>query len=482
MSASPRFKMVLAAESGLSGTWEFSTPEAVVVGRDPRCAVHPLSGDELLELSRFHALIEWDGKEAMIQDLGSLSGTWLNCHLIGRREAGEKARTSGGEGTLAGGEGVKLADGDLITLGPLWLRIFITDARNEKAVFQTGGLCPGCGAPLPHNTTLSTPDALCDKCRPNPLAALKLLQTGLKRRVATLNSLKSIRVEKILGKGATSAVFMVTNKKTARQLALKVMPPSISNNNWARKSFLREAALGRALRHTNVVSLYEYGHYAGAHYVLMEYCRGGSSEEERLKAGGKLSLERALSIILPVLDGLDFLHNVKLATNLSDGSDNNRSTVGLIHRDIKPANIFLGGDDGLTPKIADIGVAKFHLEGGSCDTRTGTVAGSPATMPRQQAMNFKHAGPAVDIWAAAASLYKLLTGEYPRDFPQDTDPWQIVMNEKPRPLLDLLPDAPPHLAEALDLALVDEPAIHHQTAAEFKSALLKAIELDDIWI
>ena len=482
MSAGSRFKLVLKAESGFSGTWEFPEPESVVIGRDPRCAIHPQTAGDFLELSRFHAVIEWNGQEAQLHDLSSLSGTWLNCHLIGRRQAGEHAAGGNGDRRPSRSEGVKLSDGDLISLGPLWLRVQVNDSAIEgSAAVQAAIRCPGCGKAL-QATTLSCPDALCEVCRPNPLAALKLLQTGLKRRISTLNSLKSLRVDKMLGKGATSAVFMVTNKKTDQCSALKVMPPSISNNNWARKSFLREAALGRALRHENVVSLYEYGHYAGAHYVLMEYCPGGSSEEERVKAGGRLSLERALSIILPVLDGLDFLHNVKLSTNISDENGQRHSTIGLIHRDIKPANIFLGGGDGLTPKIADIGVAKFHAHGGSCDTRTGTVAGSPATMPRQQAMDFKHVGVEVDIWAAAASLYKLLTGEYPRDFPSDTDPWKIVMNEKPRPLLELLPDAPPHLAEALDQALIDDPEIHHQRALDLKNALLKAIELDDIWV
>ncbi len=199
------------------------------------------------------------------------------------------------------------------------------------------------------------------------------------------------------------------------------------------------------------------------------------------KRGGKLSVERALSIILPVLDGLEYMHRVKLAAVHPDGPAE-AGSVGLIHRDLKPANIFLGGEDGLTPKIADIGVAKFQGKGGSCDTRTGTVAGSPATMPRQQAVNFKYARPEVDIWAAAASLYKLLTGEYPRSFPQGQDPWQVVMNDQPRPLRQLLPDAPYHLAACLDEALIDDPAIIHQRASSFKAALLTAVEKDDILI
>ncbi|MDR0880942.1 MAG: protein kinase [Candidatus Adiutrix sp.] len=478
MSGLNPLKLILTSEAGPAGTWEFTGPEAVVIGRDPLNLVHPAPEEDCPGLSRYHAVIEMGSRRGLLWDLGSLSGTWLNGHLVGQRSLEEWRPESG---LLVQGDGVELADGDVIALGPLCLRVLLADAILERASHRKGTHCPGCGQPLKRPTTFRAPDALCQQCRSNPLAALKLLRTGLGRRISTLAPLKSLRVDRLLGRGSTSAVFLVTRKKSEVNLALKVMPPSVSDNNWARKSFLREAALGRALHHPNLARLYESGFYSGVYYVLMEYCLGGSSEEERLRCGGRLSLERSLSIILPVLDGLEYLHKVKLATaNLGGGRS--KSSVGLIHRDLKPANIFLGGDNGLVPKIADIGVAKFHGRGGSCDTRTGSVAGSPATMPRQQAMNFKYAGPEVDVWAAAASLFKLITGQYPRDFPLNCDPWQVVMSEKPRPLRSLWPEAPAHLAQALDEALVDDPVIRHQTAAGLKEALLAAIEQDDIMI
>ena len=470
--ADPALKLTLTAKAGLNGTWEFTEPALIHMGRDRRLNVSPGPGPELAGLSRFHAVIDLDGGRAVLHDLGSLMGTRLNSHLVGRR--GPAGRLG-----LPSGEGVELADGDLIQLGPLWLRVFLGDSA-KASHNNLSNACAACGCPLAQPTTSKIPDALCDRCRANPTAALKLLRAGLSRRVAALAPLEGLRVEKTLGHGATSAVFLVSRKKCASRLALKVMPPSVSDNDWARKSFLREAALGRALRHPNVVRLYESGRYGGVFFVLMEYCPGGSSEEERVLAGGRLTPERALSIILPTLDGLDYLHNVRLAATAGGGEEaGGRASLGLVHRDLKPANIFLGDD--LRPKIADIGVAKFHGWGGACDTRTGTVAGSPAAMPRQQAVNFKYAGPEVDIWAAAASLYKLLTGEYPRNFPPDRDPWQVVMNEKPRPILALLPEAPPNLAAAIDQALIDDPEIIHKRALDLKTALIKAAELDDIF-
>ena len=470
-----QLKLVLSAEAGLSGTWEFTEPAIIHLGRDRLLDLHPGPGPEMAGLSRFHAVIELAGGRAAIRDLGSLMGTLLNGHLVGRRLPSKPPPRGG---PPARGEGVALADGDLIQLGPLWLRILLGDAAPDRP--PSSGICANCNRPLARPAPLKTPDALCEHCRSSPMAALKLLRAGLNRRLADLAPLAGLRVEKNLGQGATSAVFLVSRKKSQTRLALKVMPPSVSDNAWARKSFLREAALGRALRHPNVARLFESGHYGGAYFLLMEYCAGGSSEEERISAGGRLSPERALSIILPVLDGLDYLHNIHLTTVMTGEAPQGPSSVGLVHRDLKPANIFLGGDGCLTPKIADIGAAKFQGRGGSCDTRTGATAGSPATMPRQQAANFKHAGPEVDVWAAAASLYKLLTGEYPRDFPPDRDPWPVVMNENPRPLLALLPEAPPNLAEALDRALLDDPEIIHKRAVDLKAALLNAAELDDI--
>jgi serine/threonine protein kinase len=260
------------------------------------------------------------------------------------------------------------------------------------------------------------------------------------------------------------------------------MSPAVSENEWARKSFLREVAIGRALKHRNVTKLYDFGFYGGAYFYLMEFCSGGNIEERRLSSGGTLSPAEALSVILPVLDGLHYLHNVKLAAAKVEDHLSPESR-GLVHRDLKPANIFLGGDNGLEPKIADIGVGKLYNNSLTYGhTRTGSVAGSPATMPRQQVIDFKHAGPEVDIWAAAASLYKLMTGEYPRDFPEEEDPWRVVLNKPAVPVRRRRPDIPEHLADALDLALEDNPKIIHQAAGSLKAALLEACRADGLVI
>ncbi|MDR1546351.1 MAG: protein kinase [Deltaproteobacteria bacterium] len=473
-------RLILSADFGEPQVWEFVGPRAVVVGRGQGSTLKLPDVEEFRIVSGHHCVVELSRNRAFLRDLGSLNGTFLNGHLVSRREEDRL------QGVAVSGFGVQLKDGDVMTLaGSLSFRVGLVD----EAVYEPGGSmaaleinprCPACGkvhlpAPLSKYA-----DVLCQECRPNPLASLKLLKAGLNRRIKALDPLTGLRITKTLGRGSTSAVFLAERKDNKAQMALKVMSPAVSENEWARKSFLREVSIGRALKHPNVTKLYDFGFYGGAYFYLMEYCPGGNCEEKRLEAGGRLQPVEALSLVLPVLDGLHYIHNVKLAAGRVDDLRAPESR-GLIHRDLKPANVFLGGPDGTAPKIADIGVGKLYNVGESYgNTRTGSVAGSPATMPRQQVINFKHAGPEVDVWAAAATLYKLVTGEYPRDFPEEEDPWRVVLNRAPVPVLRRGVKVGDHLALALDEALVDNPAIKHQTALSLKASLLAAARLDGL--
>ena len=136
-----------------------------------------------------------------------------------------------------------------------------------------------------------------------------------------------------------------------------------------------------------------------------------------------------MPIIRQVLKGLAYAHEVQLSG--IPAKDGRKTAVrGLVHRDVKPANIFLQRNPkGVVAKIGDYGLAKaFDLAGLSGHTVAGAVGGTPYFMPRQQVLKFKFARPEVDVWAAAASLYYMLTGNLPRDFKEEDDPWVTVLN------------------------------------------------------
>jgi serine/threonine-protein kinase len=108
-------------------------------------------------------------------------------------------------------------------------------------------------------------------------------------------------------------------------------------------------------------------------------------------------------------------------------------------------------------------------------TRTGDVRGTAEFLCRKQVINFKRAGPEVDVWAAAASLYFMLTAATPRDFPDDRDPWLTVLETDPLPIRRRRPELPAGLAEVIDRALADATGLHFQSARQFREALEDAL-------
>jgi serine/threonine-protein kinase len=122
--------------------------------------------------------------------------------------------------------------------------------------------------------------------------------------------------------------------------------------------------------------------------------------------------------------------------------------------------------------VGDFGLAKsFDLAGLSGMTATGTLLGTPVFTPRQQVINFKYAKPEVDVWALAASFYHMVTGAFPRDFPPGMDPWLAVLRTTPVPIRQRDPSIPKKLAEVIDHALIDDPAIPFKTASDLTRVL-----------
>jgi serine/threonine-protein kinase len=213
------------------------------------------------------------------------------------------------------------------------------------------------------------------------------------------------------------------------------------------------------------VRLEDTGYSRGTFFLTLEYCDGGSVAGLMNERGGILSLDEAGEITLQALEGLHHAHNVF-------GPDS-----GLVHRDLKPANLFLSGSGSARiAKVGDYGLAKaFDDAGLSGSTRTGEAAGTPHFLPRQQVIDFKYAEPEVDVWAMAASLYHMLTGSVPRDFPAGRDPWLVVLESLPVPIRQRKPSIPKKLAELIDQALREEPAIPFQSAMAFKEELERVL-------
>jgi len=303
-----------------------------------------------------------------------------------------------------------------------------------------------------------------------------LLRRSQVRENEDLIAIRGYSIIRQLGEGAQGAVYLAQRESTGEQVALKVMLPAVLGAQKSIDKFLREAQNTKALNHPHVVQLKDAGYSEDIFFFTLEYCEGGSLADFIWRRGGKLDLETAIPIIKQVLKGLAYAHNVYLPEVQLANSRVNTGR-GLVHRDLKPGNILLTNIDGSPmAKIADYGLSKsFDLAGLSGLTVMGTAAGGPCFMPRQQVTDFKNALPEVDVWAAAAVLYYMLAGTYPRNFDAKPEPWLVILQTNAVPILERNPFLPKDLAEVIDLGLIDKPQIHFKTAAEFLQALSQVI-------
>ncbi|MGI2908087.1 protein kinase domain-containing protein [Tolypothrix sp. VBCCA 56010] len=450
-------------EGKLSGRqYTFDSRTTSIIGRSQDCNPQLPDDEEHRTISRYHCLLDINPPAIRIRDFGSKNGTYVNSQKIGQREENQTpeqaAKIQFPEYDLQDGDEIKLSN-----------TIFVVSIEAELKSLNIHNLFPPTINIYNQNHDQTTQ-------APNLLEHIKRLLGLAKRGDNNLLAIRGYEIIKLLGKGGFGEVYLAQRNQTGNFIALKVMLPAVAANDWAVQMFMRETENTKALRHTNVVKLIDYGYSENIFFFTMEYCEGGTVADF-MQQGGKLSVDIAVPIIVQVLDGLEYAHNAEIP-NVKLGNGGFGKGRGLVHRDLKPSNIFLGYVNGkITTKIGDYGLAKaFDLAGLSGQTLTGSKAGTPVLMCRQQLLNYKYVQPEVDVWAAAACLYYMLTGAFPRNFTTG-DPFLAVLQNDPVPIRQRDANIPKQLAEVIDLALIEKPEIYFQSAAEFKQALLRCFNI-----
>lgn len=341
--------------------------------------------------------------------------------------------------------------------------------------------CATCGKPFVPTATDNNlcPDCLKDRGKVIDAILGNLIAGAAPQEKAVGPSLLRGYVKvKLLGKGGMGEVWKVRQESTGKLFALKTMLPHAAADTQSKRLFLREAEIGKVLQHKNVIRTYEAGSANGVLYVLMDLCEGGSVDELMESKGGRLPLEQATWIMLQVLAGLDYVHHVDLSVPIQKGLfKGSMEAHGVVHRDFKPGNIFLASkEEKPVALVADFGMAKaFDAAGISRVTKSGAVMGTPVFMPRQQAMDTKYAKPEVDVWAASASYYNMLTGTFPKNFRLGVNPYKVIVGESAVPIGERGVDIPKPLASVIDRALCERPEIGYQSAAKLRKDLIAAL-------
>ncbi len=219
-------------------------------------------------------------------------------------------------------------------------------------------------------------------------------------RMAAGSKISHYRIKSLLGSGGMGDVYLASDTKLGRDVAIKILPEVFSQDRERLARFQREARLLASLNHPNIGAIHELAEADGQPFLVLEFVEG-ENLQDRLKRGA-LAAEEGLKVCRQVAEGLEAAHE-----------------KGVIHRDLKPANVMITSED--TVKVLDFGLARtFEGELSESEeahsptitqgqTQEGVILGTASYMSPEQARG-RTLDKRTDIWSFGCLLYEVLTG------------------------------------------------------------------------
>ena len=273
------------------------------------------------------------------------------------------------------------------------------------------------------------------------------------------------RILSSLGSGGMGVVYLAEDSRLGRQVALKFLPASFSQETKALERFRVEARAASSLSHPAICAIYDIGQDGETPYIVMEALKGETLRERIAK--GPLKVADVLDIGIQLADALEAAHE-----------------QGIIHRDIKPANIFLS--DRNRVKVLDFGLAKLtaspsplssSADTGPIDraqdnqiTQPGTALGTVSYMSPEQARG-ELTDSRTDLFSLGAVLYEMVTGLQAFGGSTTAVVYDSILNRAPRPIAPLNPLVPTRLEVVIATALEKERDLRYQHASDLQAEL-----------
>ena len=272
----------------------------------------------------------------------------------------------------------------------------------------------------------------------------------------TRTTIGKFQIRKLIGRGATSSVYLAEDPFTGSEVAIKIAHLNVFNEPLSgsryKKMFMNEASLAGKLRHPHIVAVYDAGTEGEMHYIVME-CVHGVTLKSYCTPETLLPLEDVVEIVFKCCDALEYAHG-----------------QGLVHRDIKPANLLCTG--GTEIKISDFGTA---LLSDSELTQIVDTVGTPSYMSPEQIAGGEIT-PQTDIYSLGVVMYQLLTGKLPFTGTNQYELIQKITKGAPVPLESLRSDIPMGIRNIVYRCMEKDPVNRYRDCRELADNLSRAHE------
>ncbi|HEY0755555.1 MAG TPA: serine/threonine-protein kinase [Ktedonobacteraceae bacterium] len=263
------------------------------------------------------------------------------------------------------------------------------------------------------------------------------------------------QLEKLLGRGGASEVWLATDTQLRRQVAIKILPAATNDQVYLR-DFIYEARAAASLEHPHILGIHDFGEQEiepgeVMPYLVIPYVAGGTLATRMKEASGPLPLQECLRYLRQAAQAIDYAHSKR-----------------ILHRDIKPANMLLR-DDWLL--LTDFGLAKV-LGATMMRSQTSAGSGTPEYMAPEQIMG--QAQPASDRYSLAVVAYQLFTGSTPF---RGATPAETIRQQMQAPLpspRSLNPQIPVTVENLLLIALSRNPHLRPPSCLALVDALQKS--------
>jgi tRNA A-37 threonylcarbamoyl transferase component Bud32 len=264
-------------------------------------------------------------------------------------------------------------------------------------------------------------------------------------------TLAGYRIERRLGRGGMSVVYLAEDLALGRKVALKVLAPELSRDQSFRERFRLESRLAASIDHPNVIPIYEAGEAEGQLYIAMRYVEG-TDLRRLIDEEGALEPMRAVELIAHVADGLEAAH-----------------ARGLVHRDVKPSNVLVAKPgEQEHAYLADFGLTKT-AESEEEAKEVAQLSGTTDYVA-PELITDAHAGTGADVYALGCVLYEALTGQVP--FPRRSELETLVAHiDEPVPKPShVRPELSSSLDAVVERAMAKDPDERYASAAELAAA------------